>query len=534
MAKLPETKSEEMNRPPNTEIVDGCIIPTAPETNAKFIVIDVSKKDLDERSKRMNEILDAIGHQDLIYLISIYDSDDSIKELKNRLVSRQLSQMYVVNDLTDEFDRSIKRLKTFFPLLNIVDRSFYDLQMYDEHGALNLSKFLEKNSATCASYNLSYFSLSKMESYLRKTGRSIRYNQITDSIEFEGFTESKDPGDINLIPSMLLDELKLKSIKTDESTVTHHLKIIARKNKYNPVIEMLEQNKWDGKDRLEMIYEILGIKEDLDKTLVKKWLMQCVALAYNDGSYGADGVLTFKGGQGIGKTSFFMNLIPCNEWFCDGVSINMDNKDSLMKPLKFWIIELGELDSTTRREQSSLKSFITSPKDSIRKPYAVSEETTPRHCSMCATVNDEDFLRDQTGNRRWWTIHTASIDLSRMQELKDNRIQLWSQIHELWKQDRQGFRLSFQEQKALAEQNIPYTSNLPYIQQFEDIFDWNAAKSSWRLHTATELAEMVGAKGDKEMQKFFKSLKIYSLKNKVEVKIQHNKKLFLVPPVSKD
>ena len=73
------------------------------------------------------------------------------------------------------------------------------------------------------------------------------------------------------------------------------------------------------------------------------------------------------------------------------------------------LCELGELDSTLKREQSSLKAFITQPLDTIRMPYAEKATKTPRRTSFCGTVNPQDYLRDETGSRRFWTIPVTKL-----------------------------------------------------------------------------------------------------------------------------
>ena len=125
---------------------------------------------------------------------------------------------------------------------------------------------------------------------------------------------------------------------------------------------MLQKETWDKKDRLDELYNILDIKDEFHKTLVKKWLYQTIAMLFNtlDKPIGAEGVLTLQGKQGVGKSRFFSLLALKPEWFIDGVSIDMNNRDSIIKATSRWIVELGELDSTVKREQSSLKAFITS------------------------------------------------------------------------------------------------------------------------------------------------------------------------------
>ena len=120
--------------------------------------------------------------------------------------------------------------------------------------------------------------------------------------------------------------------------------------------------------------------------------------------YGADGVLVIQNPQGAGKTLLFSKLALYADWFAEGISIDLDKKDSVIQATGCWIAELGELDSTLKREQLSLKAFITSRTDTYRQPYARAATRKPRRTSFCATVNPTEFLNDETGSkeaRKW-------------------------------------------------------------------------------------------------------------------------------------
>ena len=76
----------------------------------------------------------------------------------------------------------------------------------------------------------------------------------------------------------------------------------------------------------------------------------------------------------------------------------------------------GEIDSTLKKEQSALKAFLTSPEDDIREPYAKKSIRRPRTTSFCASVNPYMFLKDSTGNRRFWVIHTEKIQIHKLRD----------------------------------------------------------------------------------------------------------------------
>lgn len=133
--------------------------------------------------------------------------------------------------------------------------------------------------------------------------------------------------------------------------------------------------------------------------------------------------------------------------FAEGVSIDLNNKDTVIQSTGVWIAEMGELDSTLKREQSALKAFLTAARDTYRMPYARAQIRKPRRTSFCATVNPKEFLNDETGSRRFWVIHPNGIDVERIRGLSADWLkQMWRQVYEqLYMPNPQGFRLTKEE-----------------------------------------------------------------------------------------
>jgi putative DNA primase/helicase len=149
--------------------------------------------------------------------------------------------------------------------------------------------------------------------------------------------------------------------------------------------------------------------------LVYKWLLSATAAAVMPRGFKARGVLTFQGPQGIGKTSWVMSLVddPTLREILIKVDHHLDphNKDSILGAITHWIVEIGELDSSFRKSDvSRLKGVLTSDSDKVRRPYAKTESEYQRRTVFCATVNEENFLVDHTGNSRWWTLPLVAIN----------------------------------------------------------------------------------------------------------------------------
>src|SRR5690606_39387898 len=159
----------------------------------------------------------------------------------------------------------------------------------------------------------------------------------------------------------------------------------------------------------------------------------------------AEGVLVFQGPQNLGKTSWLKSLAPRElRLIKDGMMLRPDDKDSVKQVCSFWLVELGELDSTFRRADiAQLKAFITQDTDVLRRPYARRESTYARRTVFFGSVNPREFLHDETGNRRYWTIECESINSRHGLDMQ----QVWAEVLELWRagephRDRKSTRLN--------------------------------------------------------------------------------------------
>lgn len=372
-------------------------------------------------------------------------------------------------------------------------------QVYEPRTADTVSAGSEKPDEPCTLSN--YFpscsgqslTLENLRLFLKETGLDVRNNLLTKEIDvFGDLGEFSRANAANVLPAIISDRLKQGGAKNCTSVrVKELMSCIADERRYNPVKDYLCNLAWDGKDRLPYLYGILGIaQQPTYQTYVKKWLWQCVALAMNDETdpISAEGILVLLGAQGAGKTSFFRKLCPNPRWFAEGCSLDTADKDSMIRALGSWICELGELDATTKKEQPALKAFLTAAEDRIRLPYDVSPTRTPRRTSFCGTVNDETFLRDSTGSRRFWTIPLETIDKNALFSLCcDDVNQIWAQMFQLWKKDHNGFRLNNVELAQLQADNESFTAPLPYETELRELFDLSIPPEQWEWWSAGEL-----------------------------------------------
>lgn len=205
-------------------------------------------------------------------------------------------------------------------------------------------------------------------------------------------------------------------------------------------------------DRLASI--LFGADDDLSQKMLEKWLVALVARAMLPGCQ-ADNCLVLKGNQGIGKSSFFRLL--GGDYFneMDGDSDPTEFKRILSQS---WVIELNEIESITRKKEvEALKAFLTKTKDTYRGLYERKPKDHPRHVAFGGSCNSDEFLKDKTGNRRFWVIPCSrAIDLD---YLKVNREAILAHAYRLWQSgfswqaDSQMFTESEERNKEYLEAN---------------------------------------------------------------------------------
>ncbi len=271
---------------------------------------------------------------------------------------------------------------------------------------------------------------------------------------------------------------------------------IAAKNQFNPVLDWIRSKPWDGKPRLQAMCETIitpdDYNESLKNILLSRWFMSAVA-ALLINSFSSRGVLVFAGPQSIGKTRFVASLI--DDPILRESVIKLDhlldatNKDSILSAISNWIVEIGELESSFARGFARLKGFITNNRDKVRKPYDRRESDFPRRTVFIATVNSHNFLLDDTGNTRWWTIPVLKLDYEHGIDTQ----QFWAEMLHLFEsKDNPQWWLTKEEEAMLEE----YNSDHRVISAVEDILstrlDYDLPESQWVYQTASGALKSVG------------------------------------------
>jgi len=319
---------------------------------------------------------------------------------------------------------------------------------------------------------------------------TVRYNVISKEIDIilPDTTYSVDNNS-----NSCLARLKSECVKFDYSTanLTEYLLEIADRNRYNPVVQWVESKPWDGQDRMTPLTASLDSRNpDLSAILLRKWMIGAIHAAFSPYGIENSSVLVLQGEQYAGKTAWFWSLLRGMEHLGkEGAILAPNDKDSVLGAVKYWLVELGELDATFRKSDvAQLKGFITKAYDEIRKPYAVTFSKYPRRTAFFASVNPKHYLHDDTGNRRFWTVECGS-GLNPRHGL--DMQQVWSQVLSMYRAG-QTWKLTRDELLMLNAHNDDYQTSDPIAELILKRFDLSPDIQRNERYTASDVLVMIG------------------------------------------
>lgn len=219
---------------------------------------------------------------------------------------------------------------------------------------------------------------------------------------------------------------------TGEKRIFDAMAIHANRHKRHKIREYLKSLSWDGVSRLDtLLIDYFGAEDTVYvRAVTRKTLCAAVARAMMPGCK-FDNMLILSGKQGVGKSTFFSLL--GKDWYSDSMS-TFEGKDAAEMVQGYWIIEAGELTGFNRSEMNAVKQFLSKKEDVYRMPYGRRTASFPRSCIIVGTTNDKEFLKDRTGNRRFWPVGLGKQQVKKniFLELPGEVDQIWAEAYAKW------------------------------------------------------------------------------------------------------
>lgn len=240
---------------------------------------------------------------------------------------------------------------------------------------------------------------------------------------------------------------------TGRNIIFDALAKVIQDNAFHPVLDYLNSVLWDGSPRIDdLLINYLGAeKTDYVRAVTRKTLVAAVARVFNPGCK-FDYILVIIGKQGVGKSTLVKKLGL--DWFSDSFP-SFDGKDAYEAIQGVWILELAELAALGKSEMERIKHFISKGDDRYRVAYGKRTENFPRQCIFIGTTNTKDFLRDPTGNRRFWPVQSDVFKRTKniWEGLTRYEVdQVWAEAVELFHQGETIYLNPALESEALLKQ----------------------------------------------------------------------------------
>lgn len=329
--------------------------------------------------------------------------------------------------------------------------------------------------------------------YAKEFAGKISYNDFTMQVDVAGnlpWERDKDAEWCNHDDLAFTEWLQGHRIQAGLETTQQAIQHVAYERRRHPVREWLNSLQWDGEPRIHdwLTTYCKADRSDYVQAVGKAWLISAVARIMRPGCK-ADHMLVLEGDQGLKKSTAFKAL--CGEKLFTDELADFGSKDAAMQMRGKWIIELAELDHLGRIDAARIKAFMARGTDRFRPPYGARMIESPRECVFAGTVNLDGggYLKDPTGNRRFWPVRTGSKLL--IEELARDRNQLWAEAvvsymnnEQWWLEDAQVIELAKEEQEDRRETDA-----------WEDpIVDWCSRQTSDGFSTTQVLTDAIGKK----------------------------------------
>ncbi len=289
--------------------------------------------------------------------------------------------------------------------------------------------------------------------------KNIAYNEFADIVEVTGTVPWERPlgsrfwrdGDMAQMKALIDIRYETFSSRNHDVAFTK----VTEDRHFHPILNWLDSlPEWDGVKRLDTLFiDYLGAKDTpYVRAATRKPFVAAVARIYNPGIK-FDTITVLVGPQGCGKSTIIARM--GKEYYSDSLTLfDMKDKSGAEKLQGYWILEIGELAGMKKADLELVKAFASRTDDKFRHAYGKNVERHPRTCVIFGTTNSESgFLRDITGNRRFWPINVTGECEKKPWDMTEDEVKmLWAEAKHLYEEGESLILDETEEAEALAEQ----------------------------------------------------------------------------------
>jgi hypothetical protein len=382
----------------------------------------------------------------------------------------QDSRWNVRNNVTAALKKLAEQLQDSGAQVSILHWEYEDGKGIDDFIALNgsgefseliqnrleLSEYLETHAQPYECKRIDQFA-----KFLDTQIKDLQYNLLTGRVEWEGK------------PIELSGELQFKllydyNIIVSEEKIVNGFLYKAKQNSYHPVKKYLDNLTASPISIDDLSQRYFGTTDPFYDLLVKKWLIGAVARIFEPGCQ-FDNALILQGEQWAGKSQFFKVL--GGKYFDDSFGTNFESTKSLLTLHSCWIEEWSEFDKITGKQDfNAIKDFLTRQTDNFVPPYGRESIEHPRMSVMGGSINPAAFLKDATGDRRFWVVPLAKGWKVPTSQLQSERDQIWAAAVKAYRAG---------ESRYLDQ--IQYENHKKINEQFRDSDIWLSAIENWLM-----------------------------------------------------
>jgi len=260
---------------------------------------------------------------------------------------------------------------------------------------------------------------------LLRSGRTFGYNEFSGDILMDDVTLEE----YHITEALHDLEAKFKTTFADR-LLDRTIQMLCYQNTFNPVVSYFRKlPKWDGTNRIDTwLIDYCGAEDNiLNRAYGRLILLAATKRAIEPGCK-FDEMLVLESDQGDGKSDIIRKgLCPNPRWFTDSVTLNKTRKEFMEEIQGHWIVECGDLATMRRTNTERLKALLSTTVDKARMAYGRSRTDWPRRFIIIGTTNQSDYLRDETGNRRFWCVACHGNLNDRIWDLSQIRDMIWAE-----------------------------------------------------------------------------------------------------------